>query len=105
MSDSPFVTREQRAGAYWWRARSHSLVHSGAIAREELTTILRNGADRTRALGIGVDREGEFLVFGAPYASSSREAFASCSRIAEARLRALRWLRSEASWLDVDMSS
>ena len=132
MSDSPFVTREgmpprdeyasmlasvqllpqmmiekeeQRAGAYWWRARSHSLVHSGTIARKELTTILRDGADHSRALGIGVDSEGEFLAFGAPFASLSREDFASCSRIAESRLRALRWLLSEASWLDVDMSS
>jgi hypothetical protein len=88
-----------------WRARSHSLVGAGLLPSAKLETILKDGAQPSAALGIPVDGKGDFVVFGAAYAQLGDERFQLCSRLAEARLRALRWLLSDESWLDVDMSS
>ena len=106
LSDSPFVTRdgmsageerssmlaavkllsearirreEQRAGLHLWRARSEALVGAGVLARPRLQAILADGAPKSRELGVAVD--------------------------AESRVRALRWLLSDATWMDVDLST
>lgn len=132
MSDSPFVTREGMApreeyasmvaavelhpreliqgaqGAaslYFWRARSHALVRAGRLERSRLEDVLREGAPRSRELGLPVDPAGEFLVFGTRYADLDDARFARCSLIAESRTRALRWLCGDGSWIDVDMST
>ncbi|MFO0677040.1 MAG: hypothetical protein U0169_10915 [Polyangiaceae bacterium] len=132
LSDSPFVTREgmapreeymsmrngvtpiararieeeeRRAGLWFWRARSRSLVSAGHLERAELEVILAQGASASRALTIPVDERGEFLAEGTRYADLDDRRFARCSMIAEARLRALRWTLSDASWTDVDMST
>ncbi len=132
LSDSPFVTREgmsareeyasmigsvtlrsrdaieaeeRRAGAYWWRARSHSLVGAGRIDRHELNATLLAGAAATRALAIPADERGEFLCGDVRYGELDDGTLRSCSRIAEARLRALRWILSDSTWKNVSMDS
>ena len=132
LSDSPFVTREgmsaveerssmlaavkllpeariereeQRASLHLWRARSRSLVRDGVLPRERLEAILAKGAERSRELGIRVDGRGDLIAFGTSYAKLDDEQFAVCSLVAEARVRALRWLLSGESWTTVDMSS
>jgi len=132
LSDSPFVTRpgmppreeweamatgvtlasaadisrgESVAGLYWWRAVSESLVRAGTTTRDRIAGILRDGEPRARALEIP-HVNGDFRAFGKPYASLTTDEHKAASMIAEARVRAFRWMLADAvPWDEVSMDS
>jgi hypothetical protein len=133
LSDSPFVTEPgmsplaeweamatgvhrapepdiaRRAGAanlWWWRAVSESLVRGGKIERRKLTGILRDGAAKSRSLGIPYDDAGEdFKAFGKPYASLTADEHRAVSAIAEARVRAYRFVQGDVPGDEVSTES
>jgi hypothetical protein len=113
LSDSPFVTHHgmdpreewmvmatsvsrapdgdvergaQIAGAWWWRAVSESLVRAGKLPRAQLA-----GDD--------------FAAFGKPYEKLSADEHKAASVIAEARIRAFRWMQGDVAWDEVAMDS
>jgi len=132
LSDSPFVTRAGMppreeweamatgvtpaaaaniaragsvAGLYWWRAASESLVRAGKMPRGELDDILRDGEPRAQALEIPYVK-GDFKTFGKPYATLTADEHKAVSMIAEARVRASRWLLDDdVPWDGVAMDS
>lgn len=130
LSDSPFVTRadmapleewqsmaesvelvpapavasaERIASLWWWRATSESLVRAGRLSRHRLGVILEEAAARARELEIPFD--GDFVAFARPYSDLTTEQHAAVSRIAEARVRACRWLLGDVDWDEVPMGS
>ena len=132
LSDSPFVTRpgmppreeweamatgvtpaaaaeiagaESVAGLYWWRAVSESLVRAGKMPRARVAEILRDGEARARVLEIPYVK-GDFKAFGKPYATLTADEHKAASMIAEARVRAFRWLLDDdVPWDAVPMDS
>ena len=93
------------AGLYWWRAVSESLVRAGKMPRARLLEILRDGEARARGLAIPYVK-GDFQAFGKPYATLTAEEQKAASMIAEARVRAFRWmLDDDVPWDDVGMDS
>jgi hypothetical protein len=131
LSDSPFVTRkdmppdeewesmagsvtlvvpegiafeEACAGLWWWRAVSESLVRSGRMTREKLDQILAEGAPHSRRFGVELT-DNDFTVFGKGYRHVDTREHAYASAIAEARLRALRWILGDVAWDEVPMDS
>jgi len=131
LSDSPFVTRagmhpreeweamaaqistadertivaaERVAGLWWWRAVSESLVLAGKLPRAELDAVLRDGEARSRAAGIPFMR-GDFVAFGQPYAKLRPILHKAVSTLAEARVRAFRWMLGGGAWDEVEMGT
>jgi hypothetical protein len=131
LADSPFVTRagmppreeweamaaqitaspeatvaqaEQVASAWWWRVTSESLVRDGKLARAQVDAILRDGEAKSRALGIPIHR-GDFQAFGRAYAVLPPLLQQAVSTLTEARVRAFRWMLSDAVWDAVAMDS
>ena len=96
---APDADIERRAGAanlWWWRAVSESLVRRGSIERRKLTGILRDGAAKSRSLGIPYTDDGDdFKAFSkTPYAALTAEEHRAVSAIAEARVRAYRFVQA-----------
>jgi len=84
---------------------SESLVRAGTTTRAQLAGILRDGEARARALDIPY-ASGDFKAFGKPYATLTAEEHKAASMIAEARVRAFRWLLNDAvAWDGVSMDS
>jgi hypothetical protein len=106
---APDADIERRAGAanlWWWRAVSESLVRRGSIERRKLTGILRDGAAKSRSLGIPYADDGDdFKAFSKPYAALTAEEHRAVSAIAEARVRAYRFVQSDIPWDKVPMDS
>ncbi len=99
------VTRGGRvAGLWWWRAVSESLVRANKIERRELTGILRDGAPTSRSFGILI-ADDDFTAFGKPYAALTANEHRAVSAIAEARVRAFRWMLGTTAWDKVPMDS
>ena len=131
LSDSPFVTRAgmpareewtamatavtaspladitrggRAAGLWWWRAVSESLARANKIERRDLTGILRDGAPTSRSFGILI-ADDDFTAFGKPYAALTANEHRAVSAIAEARVRAFRWMLGATAWDEVPMNS
>src|SRR5499427_40316 len=102
--DADVARGEQIAGLWWWRAVSESLVRAGELPRGRLAAILRDGAPASRALGIPY-AGGDFAAFGKPYAQLAPEEHRAAGVIAEARVRAFRWMQGDVAWDDVAMDS
>jgi hypothetical protein len=135
LSDSPFVTREgmppaeelasmhcavrlrepaalageeARAGLWLWRSRTAYLVHTGQLPVERADAILRDGAAKTKALGIPVvppPSAPDFMAFGKPYRELGPTELVAASRIATARTHAIRWVLGDEAWDDVSLHS
>ena len=96
---------ESVAALYWWRTVSESLVRAGTTTRARLVGILRDGEARARALDIPY-ANGDIKAFGKPYATLTADEHKAASMIAEARVRAFRWMLDDAvPWDDVAMDS
>jgi hypothetical protein len=96
---------ESVAGLYWWRAVSESLVRAGKMPRARVAEILRDGEARARVLEIPYVK-GDFKAFGKPYATLTADEHKAASMIAEARVRAFRWLLDDdVPWDAVPMDS
>ena len=99
------VTRGGRvAGLWWWRAVSESLVRDGTLERSRVAGILREGAATSRGLGIPWAGD-DFSAFGKPYATLTATEHRAVSAIAEARVRAYRWMLGATAWDEVPMDS
>jgi hypothetical protein len=92
------------AGLWWWRAVSEALVRGGELPRPRLAAILRDGAAAGRALGICYAGD-DFSAFGKPYATLSDDEHRAAAVIAEARVRAFRWMQGDVDWDEVAMDS
>jgi len=92
------------AGLWWWRAISEALVRGGTLPRTELAGALRDGASTGRALGIPYAGD-DFAAFGKPYAQLAPDEHRAASVIAEARVRAFRWMQGDVAWDEVAMDS
>ena len=92
------------AGLWWWRAVSESLVRAGALPRARVAGVLRDGAGAGRALGIPYAGD-DFAAFGKPYATLTADEHKAVSVIAEARVRAYRWMQGDVAWDEVGMDS
>jgi hypothetical protein len=131
LSDSPFVTHHgmdpreewtvmatsvsrapdadvergaQIADAWWWRAVSESVVRAGKLPRAQLAVILREGAAASRALGVPLAGD-DFAAFRKPYEKLTAAELKAASVIAEARVRAFRWMQGDVPWDEVPMDS
>jgi len=102
--DADITRGAQIAGLWWWRAVSESLVRAGTLARARLDSVLREGAATSHALGILLAGD-DFSAFGKPYARLSPDEHKAVSVIAEARVRAFRWMQSDVAWDEVAMDS
>jgi hypothetical protein len=102
--DADVARGAQIAGLWWWRAVSESLVRAGTLRRARLAEILRDGAATSGALGIP-SADGDFAAFGKPYASLTADEHKAVSVIAEARVRAFRWMQGDVPWDEVPMDS
>jgi hypothetical protein len=92
------------AGLWWWRAVSESLVRAGKLPRARLAGILRDGEAASRALGIP-HAGNDFAAFGKPYEKLTTDEHKAASVIAEARVRAFRWMQGDVPWNEVSMDS
>ena len=79
------------ASLWWWRAVSESLVRAGRMPRAQLAGILRDGEARCHQLEIPF-ADGDFTAFRKPYSRLSSDEHGATSAIAEARVRAFRWM-------------
>ena len=102
--DADVARGAQIAGLWWWRAVSESLVRAGTLPRDRMAGVLRDGAAATRALGIP-HAGGDFAAFGKPYAALTAHEHKAVSVIAEARVRAFRWMQGDVAWDEVAMDS
>jgi hypothetical protein len=102
--DGVIARGEQVAGLWWWRAVSESLVRDGTLPRARLASVLRDGAPIGRALGIPHEGD-DFAAFGKPYATLTPDEHRAAAVIAEARVRAFRWMQGDVPWDEVTMDS
>jgi len=103
-TDADVARGAEIAGLWWWRAVSESLVRGGTLPRGRLAEVLRDGAATTRALGIPCAGD-DFTAFGKPFAALTPAEHKAVSVIAEARVRAFRWMQGDVAWDDVAMDS
>jgi hypothetical protein len=66
--------------------------------------VLRDGAPIGRALGIPHEGD-DFAAFGKPYATLTPDEHRAAAVIAEARVRAFRWMQGDVPWDEVTMDS
>jgi hypothetical protein len=102
--DADVARGAEVAGLWWWRAVSESLVRNGRLPRARLDGILCEGAAISRELGIPLVGD-DFAAFGKPYAKLTPDEHKAVSVIAEARVRAFRWMQSDVPWDEVVMDS
>jgi hypothetical protein len=102
--DADIARRAGAANLWWWRAVSESLVRSGKFERRKLTGILRDGAAKSRSLGI-IYTDDDFKAFDKPYSSLTADEHRAVSAIAEARVRAYRFVQGDVAWDKVPMDS
>jgi len=102
--DTDITRGEKIAGLWWWRAVSESLAREGTLPRVRLGEVLRDGAPTGRALGIPYAGD-DFAAFGKPYAALTAVEHKAVSVIAEARVRAYRWMSGDVAWDEVPMDS
>jgi hypothetical protein len=102
--DADVARRAGVANLWWWRAVSESLVRGGRLARSKLTGILRDGAAKSRSLGIPYQQD-DFEAFGKPFASLTPDEHRAVSAVAEARVRAYRFVQGDTAWDKVPMDS
>ncbi|HEY7376873.1 MAG TPA: hypothetical protein VIF57_32240 [Polyangia bacterium] len=102
--DANLARGEQVAELWWWRVVSESLVRAGTVPRARVAAVLRDGAPTGRGLGIGYAGD-DFAAFGKPYAELTDDEHRAVSVIAEARVRAFRWMQGDVAWDEVAMDS
>jgi hypothetical protein len=102
--DADVTRRAGAANLWWWRAVSESLVRGGRLARRKLDGILRDGAEKARGLGIPYAAD-DFEAFGKPYSSLTPDEHRAVSAVAEARVRAYRFIQGDVAWDEVPMDS
>jgi hypothetical protein len=102
--DADLARGEQVAELWWWRVVSESLVRGGTLPRARVAGVLRDGAPTGRGLGIAYAGD-DFAAFGKPYAALTDDEHRAVSVIAEARVRAFRWMQGDVAWDEVAMDS